>query len=113
MHCQEEEEGVTEELAYAPITYDDNSSVDFQDKTLLNLTLAGQSTDLTRDCECQLACIVFPRVLAYVLSNSSMPPLRGALLKHRGGAAVPTCSVGHACFLLHAMLDMLPKTPTC
>lgn len=40
MHAQEEEEmGVTEEQAYAPITYNDGSSIDFQDKTLLNLTL--------------------------------------------------------------------------
>ena len=43
MRAQEEEEmGVTEEMAYAPITYNDGSSIDFQDKTLLDLTLAGE-----------------------------------------------------------------------
>lgn len=33
---------MTEEMAYAPITYNDGSSIDFQDKSLLNLTLAGE-----------------------------------------------------------------------
>ena len=33
---------MTEEMAYAPITYNDGSSIDFQDKTLLDLTLAGE-----------------------------------------------------------------------
>lgn len=41
--AQEEKMKVTEEQAYAPITYDDGSSIDFQDKTLLNLTLARKS----------------------------------------------------------------------
>ena len=45
MHAQEEEEmGVTEEQAYAPITYNDGSSIDFQDKTLLNLSLERELT---------------------------------------------------------------------
>lgn len=45
MHAQEEEEMmVTEEQAYAPITYGDNSSIDFQDKTLLTLTLERELT---------------------------------------------------------------------
>lgn len=45
MHAQEEEEMmVTEQQAYAPITYGDNSSIDFQDKTLLTLTLEREST---------------------------------------------------------------------
>ena len=44
VHAQEEEEmGVTDEQAYAPITYNDGSSIDFQDKTLLNLTLERES----------------------------------------------------------------------
>ena len=44
VHAQEEEEmGVTEEQAYAPITYNDGSSIDFQDKTLLSLTLERES----------------------------------------------------------------------
>ena len=43
MDAQEEKMKVTEEQAYAPITYDDGSSIDFQDKTLLNLTLARKS----------------------------------------------------------------------
>ena len=44
VHAQEKEMGVTEEQAYAPIRYGRGSTVDFQDKTLLNLTLAREST---------------------------------------------------------------------
>lgn len=64
MHAEEEKVKVTEEQAYAPITYGDGSTIDIQDRTLLNLSLAHESRSCM-DASRLTVCSDFYGVSAY------------------------------------------------